>query len=191
MSDKAKSVQVWRYVVPPMRHQGWGIFLISSDGMVAVVSDHGNYVFMWTHFGGGDFRAWFADMPDSDYMMGKLAPSESHAFDARKTQEVIREHLEAERNGRLSEEQVRRELARVERITCEDEFAHWVGKTTIPDAYEFCIRGLSVQCRHFYEKVYKRLVPLLLADIAANPLPVDPALPHGDSAQDSSAQEVA
>lgn len=65
-------VTVWRYYVPSHRHQGWGIFLLTSDGMLAVVSDYGNYAFRWSAFGEGDFRHFVMKLLAADLAQERL-----------------------------------------------------------------------------------------------------------------------
>jgi hypothetical protein len=81
-----KPVEVWRYVLrslPPEDDgwMGWGIFLLTSDGMLAAYTDYGNYVYKWCDWGEQDFRAWVSQC-DESYLMGKLSPEKILLKDA-------------------------------------------------------------------------------------------------------------
>lgn len=101
-------VTVWRYVIGPEyedRLSGWGIFLVDSEGMMSVVSDYGNYAYLWSSIGDRDFREFLSDC-DEWYLTSKLAPQRS--YDGAATERRIKDEIARKRrNGSISRARAR------------------------------------------------------------------------------------
>lgn len=155
-------VQVWRYVVGPKNHEGWGIFLIDSSGMFSVVSDYGNYAYKWTSFG-DCFRSFLCKL-HAPYLGGKINIEHGNEYDEERTKKVIREHILSHRRERS----FTREEALQEWILSDDmhDFRAWYMQTEMDCAYEFRCEMPPPQVTGFCERLFPRLVELLRADLA-------------------------
>lgn len=158
----------WRYVVPNVKGEGWGIFLLDSSGMFAVVSDFGSYAFKWADWGQGDFRAFLVQL-DKGYLCGKLAMGRSKEYQGKETLDNIRDQiLQRRRDGSLDKETARAEWKLAEKVDSHyaEDFAEWLHDTKLgADSYELSVYDTPGQIRMFYDRVFKRLVPILKQDL--------------------------
>lgn len=154
----SEPVSIWRYIV---RHQcELGYFLLTSDGMLAVVSDYGNYAFRWTHFG-TDFKRFVTELSE-DYLLGKLCPKE-YRFDRAATERAIQREICTLRRGRhIAKEHARCEYERVGYL--DDGFAVWLEHTSLGEAWEYEQKDFSADARAFYRVLFTRLVALIRAE---------------------------
>lgn len=65
---------IWVYDLPSVAGEGWGTFILRSDGYFSCVTDYGNYAFRWLRHGEDDFRAfWLKDRWNfPSYVVSKL-----------------------------------------------------------------------------------------------------------------------
>lgn len=157
-------VTLRRYVVPnepDNRFSGWGIFLIDSSGMLACVTDYGNYAYKWSSIGPRDFRAFLCGCDDG-YLTGKLAPEKSYDGDATE-KHIRRTILEDRRRGELSCEAAREEWDLLDNsdLSSEMGFGEWLRETTYSDAWDFAVRTHSAEIQMFCERLWPRLVAQL------------------------------
>lgn len=158
---------LWRYIVKP-GPWGWGIFLLDSTGMFAVVSDYGNYAFKWTDWGKRDFRLFLIGL-DKSYLCGKLAMDRSREYQGQRTLENIRDQIiQLRRDGSLTKEQARKEweLAKMVDSHYAEDFAEWLRETKLgSDSYELSVYDTPAQIRLFYDRVFTRLVEVIKEDL--------------------------
>ena len=114
---------LWQYRIPSENGEGWAIAVLGSDGFFGVVSDYGNYAYLWSSTGMRDFRDFFCGI-DGDYVRGKLDPS-TH-FDSEKTQANVRKHLE-ERKGQCDAPETM-DIDSARSITCRASTANSAGR---------------------------------------------------------------
>lgn len=154
--------EVWRYVLPNIRHEGWAISLMDSTGYFSVVSDFGNYVFKWNAFE-GDFRAFLIQVED-DYLLSKI--SQRTLFDDEETVRSIKtEIIGLRRTGSLSAEQARTEWDLASSIEDEVSFGVWHGQTHLSDAAEHHVKVYPGDARGFVKRVWPRLCALWRAEL--------------------------
>lgn len=161
MSD----INVWRYVVPSVKYEGWGIFLLDSTGYFSCISDWGNFSHLWTSFGTEDFRAFLCQL-EKDYLVSKVAPKKQ--YDGEKTLRLIKEHiLQSRRSGSLSKEAALREWAGLSYFDFHTEhgFGEWVQDTDLDSAWELTGYSYDPQALMFCEKLWPRFVELLQKDL--------------------------
>jgi hypothetical protein len=157
-------VTLRRYVVPnepDNRFSGWGIFLIDSSGMLACVTDYGNYAYKWSSIGPRDFRAFLCGC-DAGYLIGKLDPSKHYDGDATGKQ-IRRTILEDRRADGLSCDQARDEWDLIcdSDLDSEMGFGDWIRRTSYSDAYDFAVYTSSASVQMFCERLWPRLVAQL------------------------------
>jgi hypothetical protein len=103
-------VKLWRFVIPPEKGQGWGIFVLGEDGYFSCVSDFGDYVYLWTH-PGKEFRRFLLGLHDG-YLMGKLGKGD-RVFDEEGTRKSLMAEVVAQRRDRAISSVEARELAEI------------------------------------------------------------------------------
>ena len=111
----ADDIRLWRYHVPSVNGEGWGIFVIGSDGYFSCVTDHGNYAYLWTHHGFDDFRKFLLRaVEDRDYFVTKLGHGK--VYDGPETEKALKEAVaENLRDGTWTAEEVEEELELIDR----------------------------------------------------------------------------
>jgi len=170
MNEPAASPTLRRYVLPSVNSlEGWGIFVIASDGYFSSVSDYGNYAFRWTAIGEGrDFREFLAQI-GSDYLLGKISPGRTYDGDMteKNVLALIQKQLE---DGLIDDDDAEREK---ELLRDEDHlenvvnFHQWSEKTAI----EHDVSGIY-ETSHpsdvvaFCEKLLPRFQAALRAELA-------------------------
>ncbi len=163
-----QDVTVWRYVVREPKPLGcWGVFLLDSNGMFAVCSDYGDYAYHWPNqnWGPQGFRGFLAQV-DQGYLLSKIAPN--RVYSGSQTLKTIRERiLYLRRQTHLSRERAREEWDLAEDVNASyaEAFGHWVGETTLDDAYELCCYECDPEAVQFCEHVFRPFVTLLKADL--------------------------
>jgi hypothetical protein len=142
-----------------------------------VVSDYGNYAYRWNARGLGgnrDIREFVVNC-DNGYLMSKLAPRDE--YDGRKTLKAVRRYiLDKRKDGSLDAADAREEwdLLRHSGLDSDYDFARWLDKTKICDAYEMACYTPSAQVLAFFERAWPRLKALIEADLGKE-------MPHFDT----------
>ena len=163
-------IQIWRYSIPPVNGQGWGIFLLDSTGMFAAVTDYGNCAYKWTHHGCKDFREFIAKIkPEvrNEYYIQKLF-GDKDTFDSERTIKGIKQHiLEYRHMGDYSKEFARKEWELIEYYSdmCDVGFYNWYEQTNISDAHEFSIYDHSTSTKAFGSELLPRLAVVLREEL--------------------------
>ena len=166
----ASDVQIWRYSIPPLNGQGWGIFILDSTGMFAAVTDYGNCAFKWTHHGCNDFREFLAKVKPcrlNDYCIIKLFGSKN-VFDSDETLKEIKRHILTYRyEDEYSKDFARKEWGLLEDYYDESEFGfgRWLEETSISDAYEFAVYDYSAGAKMFGSELLPRLAEVLREEL--------------------------
>ncbi len=76
--------RVWRYSVPSIKGEGWGILFLDDAGCFAALSDWGDWSHRWPMNGmpeGQGLREFLVDVDDA-YLLGKLAPENDYDGEA-------------------------------------------------------------------------------------------------------------
>lgn len=164
-------IQMWRYDLPPVNGEGWGIFLLDSTGMFAAVTDYGNYAYCWTHHGETDFRKFVIDLEKSPgYLLGKVA-RHAYSYDGEKSLDLIKENiLELRKDGSLTKEDARKEWDLLDDYEFESEcnFGQWLDKTSLGDAWEYYRESYSVSACAFAKELIPRLATVLREGLLNN-----------------------
>jgi hypothetical protein len=157
-----------RYDLPGIGRFGEGgaIILLTSDGMLAAVSDFDNYAFRWSHFGDGDFRKFVVGMAKSpDYIMSKLGDVK---YDGIKTRlEIKRRILEYRRRRDVTRQWAREEFDLWDDSDFETEwdFWNWSNRTRL-DCIDIAKASYPrMLVRFVNETIVQRLCPLLVAEL--------------------------
>lgn len=160
-------VKFWRYYVPNIDGEGWGIFLLDSTGMFAAVTDYGNCAYRWAHHGEDDFRK-FLTGGSWGYYLKKLFPHE-YEYCQEKTLQSIKERILYSRFNRyITEEQAREEWDLLERhddLYSSSDFTRWYDETSLDDAGEFYEQDYSASAKAFCYKLLPRLAEMIEKDI--------------------------
>ena len=92
----------WRYYLPPTGgpcsdpgYDSWSVVFVDPGGIVAVVSDFGNWAYRWNARycePTNDFRRAFLSF-DSDYVYTKLSMGAREVFDVEATSKLLRERI--------------------------------------------------------------------------------------------------
>lgn len=170
MSESATAPTLRRYVLPTQDGlEGWGIFVIASDGYFSCVSDYGNYAFRWTAIGEGrDFRDFLAKI-GSDYLLSKISPGQT--YDGDLTEKNVLALIEKQlADGLLDEIDAEREhelLREEEHLENEFNLHQWSEKTAIEhDITQIYESSHPSDVSAFCEKLLPRFQAALRAELA-------------------------
>ena len=153
---------------------GWGVFVLDlQSGYFSVVSDYGNYAYIWPDTG-MEFRRFLVKL-DDDYLGGKLLSGrESRTqLDGEATKVAITERLEAlnaaqkELTGRPWDlyEQEKELLEEVGGFDTEYEVFAWHSQTHLEDAHDYIVRRRDRQCVMFCTRLYPLFVEMLKEEL--------------------------
>lgn len=84
------SLTVWQYDFHSVNGEGWGTFILRSDGYFSAVTDFGNFAYRWIHHGHEDFRSfWLENRWDyPSYVVSKFTnPMHYQSVNTRKAAE--------------------------------------------------------------------------------------------------------
>jgi hypothetical protein len=163
-------IKVWRYTLPPIKGEGWGVFLLDSTGMFSAFTDFGNYVYKWTHHESDDFREEVVSMAKShDYVLSKI--SHKDRIDNEATYNLIKAHLlSSRREDYLTRDEARKEWQLLHEAYEEGSFvvSDWYEKTIFDDAHEYLIRTYPPNAKMFVEKLLPRLAEEIEKELKAD-----------------------
>ena len=157
-----------KITVPPLKSEGWGIFVIDSEGFFSVVSDYGNYAFLWTH-PGKPFEQFLMGL-SKDYLAGKLSqsgggPAGRTEFKGEETLRRVKECLlTCRRKEAISRKDARDEwdLLKANNNFChKDDFEEWLKETSLDWPWDFASYGYPSEIEAFCDRLYPRFVEAL------------------------------
>ncbi len=160
-----------RYDIPPLKLGEWANIIVDTDaGMLAIVSDRGNYAYRWTD-PGCEFRQFLIGL-EPDYLQKKLMiDHKSQVYDDEETRKAVMEVIEeAEKEGGTSFRPAH------ERAIIEDDFDYlneyenfvaWCNETEIPDCFQLQRSKPEPQSWAFCTIIWPRFVEELKKELAA------------------------
>jgi hypothetical protein len=159
---------LYRYDIPSKAHEGWGIFFVSSDGIVTCVSDYGNYGHRWpfNYDKDGDFREWLVDF-DTNYIRRKMAPScEEDDVDATR-ERIMSTLLTMRRAMRITRDQAMEWWVELHNIGDIIDMVNWMRETEFPGAWDHdIVKVVPPDVRAFEERLLPRLQAAVRAELA-------------------------
>ncbi len=144
----------------------------TTIGVLAVISDYGNYAYQWTH-PGREFRAFLADL-DADYLCKKLTHGRRDAkvFDEEATKKVLGEALdEAEKeswnNLGVGWRDYATEVERLKNFRMPDEVSYlaWQSETMLTQSEGYAQYVPNPDAWNFCTKVWPRFAALLKQEL--------------------------
>lgn len=179
-----------RYTLPNIKWEGWAIVLLTSDGVFTAVSDWGNYAFVWSSFGGRDFREFLLSAEkDTDYFIKKLqhgGDGPGDVYDGEGTARSLRQLICRLRRSRdLSAVQAREDWDLIDHREVEDSDYHFwrfLEDTSLDtsDLHEFIHYKRNPQAKAFVEKILVgRLCPIFREELElekSQTLTIDPSV---------------
>jgi hypothetical protein len=162
-----KPVTVWRYTLPPLKHEGWGFFILDSKGYFSAITDYGNYAHLWTYHGRDDFREFVIDV-GGDYVYRKLRV-QPEQYNGERTAKAIRTVIEECALLGSDEEDL---FLEYKDEICDSEFGFglWYRETTIGDACDLVRRDPDCSLVGFIEKLLPRLQKVIKKHMAGEPV---------------------
>lgn len=161
--------QFWRYYLPSIKGEGYAVIFLDSAGVFSVVSDWGNYGYIWGNHGCKSIKHFLVKChKDWDYLAGKFNPTRVTDYD--KTIENIKDRIRTYlEDGCYTEDFATRELELIERIKPQNEleFHDWYLETELQDAAEYVVMIFNPQVEMFCKKVIPRLVEILKKELEA------------------------
>lgn len=133
----------------------WAQMVITANGMMAITSDYGDYVYHWS-WGGrnncndGDFREFVAGLSRSQsYLCEKFAGARGRdEIQLEETKKYVRDHImECYRDGGRWTKEAHAELALINAVEHEDDLRNWVNETSICDAWEMISRDYDIRLK--------------------------------------------
>jgi len=162
-------LKFYRYYLPnDSGREGWADFVLRSDGWFGVVSDYGNYVFHWTHFGNRDFRHFVLGLHD-DYVMSKLG---NQVFSVDKAINNYKDVIWRRRLNKLIKDRddARYAWDELENISCETDLHEWLSGAGYgmmgEDYYDVNTRDYPGDLRAFAQKTMPRLKDAIRKEMA-------------------------
>lgn len=149
----------------------WARIWITSDGMISICSDYGNYGY-WFGAPGCEIRRFLArvDPGPDGYMAIKLAEGEREYDGDTVLTEVKKYILDHRRHGDMTREDAREEwdlLSEHGKLEHREEFHDWYKETKIDCAYEFYADKIPGQVQGFMEHCWPRLVEAMQKELDA------------------------
>lgn len=167
--------QTWRFYLPnDHKLGGWAEILICSSGMLAAVSDYGNYAFAWrsVRYKGPTGILRFLFECDADYLIGKLAMGRTREYRPDETLQAVKDAIMRVRHARyLKRDEARREwslLTECNDLRDQDDIRSWYEHTRLGDAHELPVYGPPSEVVAFVERVIPRLKELIRHEIIAS-----------------------
>jgi len=148
-------------------NRGYARFWITDDGCLSCISDYGNYAYWWGA-PGLEFRE-FLIACDTDYVARKLCGERPDEFDGEQTADNIRDCiLRRRRHMSLGRDEARREWNEVPKeFDSSDDFAHWMHRTKLEDAWEFSSYCVPRRVQAFMKHVWPALIEKLKHELAS------------------------
>jgi hypothetical protein len=166
----SEPIKFWRYSIPSIDGEGWGIIVLDSTGMFAAVSDYGNAAHHWGHHGCAGIREFFAKGLSPGYALPKLF-YDRQQYDGQETLQLVKEYiLDARRMTSFTREKAREEfdlLQQFDGLQSEHDFMRWYEETSISDAGEFYCMGYPASARAFVDKLLPRFYEVVAGELAA------------------------
>ena len=167
---------LYRYDTPSTDGlEGWGIFVIASDGYFSCVTDFGNYAHLWPPNGWGprDFREFLCGL-DSGYVAGKCGVKK--VYDGEATAKSIENYIQNELADKLrgqdelnlSAQQDELDLLHDEcnHVYDIEDFREWCIGTTLSAPYEFRCEKTDPQWTALWTHTWPRFVAAMRAELA-------------------------
>ncbi len=171
VTRSAAAVRTWFYDLRFNRYE-WARIWVTSDGMIAICSDYGNFGYWFGAPGCGGIRKFLiqADPGPGGYIAIKLSDGE-RVYDGNATLKGVKEHILSHRRERdttrdeASEEwELLREHSGLENIV---NYSDWVRETKIGCAYEFHQESLPGKVQGFMKHAWPVFVAALKREIEA------------------------
>lgn len=167
-----EQVTYYRYVVPTLKFEGWGEFVIGSNGFFAAVSDYGNYAFRWRNIAVGLEVRRFVIQLEPDYLLSKIARRDE--FDVEGTVQNIKGQICEERRRKdLTKEDARETWDAADRITNSHEASIWYDDyASTVDVEGTYTQRYSLDSQDFAHKLFPRLKELIRRELGIGNVPV-------------------
>jgi hypothetical protein len=145
--------RTFRQIIAADEYRSWINLLWDKAGRVIILSDYGNWSYMWPCRGEGVTTEAFLLQSDSEYVGKKMMGSEYWEFDLEKTVERILEQIKDEETE--CDETLREEQNLLDLLSCGDmDFDTWCRKTTIEDAYELARHSPCNDWTQLWERLW-------------------------------------
>ncbi|ADO59783.1 hypothetical protein [Paenibacillus polymyxa] len=164
-----EDIKFWRYYIPAINGEGWGIFLLDSTGMFSAVTDYANAAYKWDYHAKKDFRQFFAKGMSSTRLLNNLF-YHLREYDPDETLKSVKEyilHLRGDQS--LTREAARKEWDLLEQYDWLDndaDFTRWHDETNLNDVGELYKLGYPSDAQAFVEKLMPRFCEAVAADLA-------------------------
>ncbi len=167
--------QVWRYYIPSVNGEGWGVFFLDSDGIISAVTDYGNYGCWFSDPGCKDFREFFLNAwRDRGYFLRKFAVNTKKVYQGEETFSAIKQEILSRRRGNgLSKEAARSEWKLLhydwlESLHLYEQALKWLDLTEMDfdDGPPF-VFDHSRSLKKFVDELLPRLSLILTAELAS------------------------
>lgn len=166
-------MDIWRYSLKSIGHEGWAVFMVDAGGMLAACSDYGNYAYHWPRngWGPGGFREFLVGV-DGSYLLGKLSMGRDKVIYEQETRAAIRRYIaEAKRGKVISPATARSEvqLLKESDLDSDVQLYRWIESSQLGQTMELrevIVRGPPRDLVQFVQRCWPRFVELLKADLA-------------------------
>ncbi|MGN4423445.1 hypothetical protein ACTFQN_06250 [Bacillus cereus group sp. MYBK30-1] len=163
-------IKTYRYTVPSVSGEGWGIFLFDSNGAVTAITDFGNFANQFCLTEGEDVRKFLIEMRP-DQMFCKIARKSE--IDEEQTFKDIEEAI-LEQTDESKSKKEKESLAqfRTDLEYMPFEFAHfdWYQGTSLDDENAFLVKKYPSAAVRFSNETFVRLQEKLKAELLTNVL---------------------
>ncbi len=164
-------MRTWFYDLRFRRYE-WARIWVTSDGMISICSDYGNYGYWFGAPGCRGIRAFLVgcDGSPSGYIAVKLSDGE-RAYDGDGVLRDVKKHiLDHRRHRDMTREDARDEWDLLEehgKLEHKEEFHDWYKETKIDCAYEFYADKIPGQLQGFMEHCWPVFVEAVKKELAA------------------------
>ena len=152
--------------------EGWAIITLSEDdGSVGIISDFGNWAYLWNNHGRKSLKHFLIEIDDW-YAWEKFSGKEeyNHAKTIQGMKEEVKESLEDENINQEKHDKILREIDSIEYDICE-LVAHHINESEllyeIWDATSFAVYDHEYSFTAFFDRIWKpEFVKCLKQEIA-------------------------
>lgn len=158
-------IKTYRYTVPSVNGEGWGVFLFDSNGAVTAITDFGNFANQFCLAEGEDVRKFLIEMR-SDQMLCRIARKSD--IDEEQTLKDIEEAvLEQTDESKIKKEKESLAQFRADLEYMPFEFAHfdWYQGTSLDDEDAFLVKKYPSAAVRFSNETYVRLQEKLKSEL--------------------------
>jgi hypothetical protein len=157
-----------KYTIRLPNLQGWAIIIVDeSQGVVSIISDYGNWGYVWSHHGRRTLKQFLTEI-DSYYAWEKFTGSKK-IYNHEKTVKTIKQKIQDMEDSQYITKEVgiklREELDQLEYESNEDTYRSEILTNQFSDIYELFCYDQDPQFNMFFNLLWKPFVEHIKSEV--------------------------